>query len=188
MLQLIVAVSFIILAILIIFSFFSQVYQSLFQADKFVPFVPSKGDVALKIVEFGDIKDGHKVIELGSGTGTLLYGIAKLKKVEILGIESSLYLTLVARLLKILTKTDSTIVLKHGDLLEEDFSKYDRIVFFLTPNIVKNYLHEKFLKETKKDVVIISHGFKMETKDFTEERYESGHGSFQRFVYVYRKS
>lgn len=163
-------------------------YQSFFNADKFVPFVPSRGDVASKIVTFGDIEDGHSIIELGSGTGTLVFGIAKLRKINILGIEKSLYLTLIAKLRSFFIKTDSQITLKHGDLLNEDFSKYDRIVFFLTPNIVKNYLHDKFLKECKKDVVIISHGFRMESNQFTEERFESGHWSFQRFVYVYKRS
>jgi len=186
-LQLIVSSLFLLLFVFIVYSYFSQIYQSLFQADRFVPFVPARGEIAQKIVEFADIKDGHKVIDLGSGTGTLVYGIAKRRKVDITGIEISTLLDLIAKARKFFFKTKFNITFKRGDLLKEDLSQYDRIVFFLTPNIVKNYLHDKFVKECKKDVVIVSHGFRMESDVFSEECYETGFGSFQKFVYVYRR-
>ena len=106
------------------------------------------------------LKKGQYMLELGSGDGPVLRMAAKKYGVIGKGIDINPTLNYIARFLAKKQKL-SHIEFKTENVLTTDLSRADVIYIFLMPKLI-TALEKRLLTETKKGVLIISHGFKID--------------------------
>lgn len=148
--------------LLFIYSLFSVVAQLMGS-----PYVPTKQKEVEYILRKAGLKKGQLLIELGSGDGRVIRTAVLRYKVRGIGIEIHPLLLIWSRIftrLQKLSDTQSTsqaVIFKRENFFKTNVSKADVIFLFLMPHTLKK-LKEKFIKECKKNTLVISHGFKIE--------------------------
>jgi len=124
------------------------------------PFVASRQRQIDTILDKVQLKPQQLVIELGSGDGRFLRSAVKKYNVKGLGIEIQPWLLIYARIRSKMQHLKN-ISFKNQNFFNADLSQADVIFAFLLPPTLKK-LRPKFLKECKPNVIIISHGFRIE--------------------------
>lgn len=127
---------------------------------KGAPYVLSSQENINKILKHTKFKKNQKLLELGCGNGRFLRSAAKLYNISGIGVDINLYAIAIARLISKLQKIKS-LEFKLQDIRQTDFSKADCIYIFLFPKLIDK-IKFKLLNEVKKNVLIVSHGFKIE--------------------------
>jgi protein-L-isoaspartate O-methyltransferase len=126
--------------------------------DQLAPYFPTPQIVVEKMLQFGGLKAGEKMFDLGSGDGRIVIMAAQKYKADATGVElnDSLVRQSLERI-KTLGLTSSAHIL-HGDLLKQDYSSADLITVYLLP--VGNELVTPILeKQLKKGARIVAHDF-----------------------------
>ena len=141
----------------IIFSFFA-VY-SIFVDFKGAPFVGTDKNLVLEILKGANLKKGQIFLELGSGDGRLVLSAVKNYGVNGVGVDLHLPLITFSRIKSKMLGLKN-IQFRLEDFFKTDISKADVIFLFLMPKTLVS-LKEKLKKESKKGVLIISHGFEI---------------------------
>ncbi|KKQ36938.1 MAG: hypothetical protein US54_C0049G0011 [Candidatus Roizmanbacteria bacterium GW2011_GWA2_37_7] len=127
---------------------------------KGAPYVATQKKSLDSIIQHARIKDGQRIVELGSGDGRFLLEVAKKYKIIGLGVDINPIPILKARIFARMQKVSSvTFLLK--DIRETDLTSADVIYIFLFPKLVQA-IQDNLLKNTKRNALIISHGFKIE--------------------------
>ncbi len=176
LIQLIVSVFLLIGLVVFCFYLLSDFWASI----KGAPFVPTKGKLLKEILDKANLKKGQNFLELGSGDGRIIRFAVKNYGVKGVGIDINYPLVKLSQFLARSQKLKN-IELKRGDLFKEDFSRFDVIFLFLMPNTIKK-LTAKFIKESKKGSLLISHGFEIkELARFMVDKTERS--SFSTFYY-----
>ncbi len=121
------------------------------------PFVATKKEQVLKMVEIADIKKGDRVIDLGSGDGRLVIAAAKLGA-KSTGVEKNPFLVLISKIRLKLAKVKAKIIL--GDIFNQDLQTADVIFLYLNPATLKKLL-PKLKKQTKSGTRIISNRYQI---------------------------
>lgn len=144
---------------LFVYSLFSVVAQLMGS-----PYVPTKQKEVEYILKKAELKKDQVLIELGSGDGRVIRTAVSRYKVQGIGVEIHplllLWSKLYCRIQKLPLKSGS-ITFKRENFFKTDVTKADVIFLFLMPNTLKK-LREKFIKECKKNTLVISHGFKID--------------------------
>lgn len=127
---------------------------------KGAPYVATQMKSINKIIKHAQIKDGHHIVELGSGDGRFLLSVARRYKITGVGVDINPIPILIARMHARIQKADS-VKFHLQDIRKTDLRSADVIYIFLFPKLVKE-IQEQLLKKTKKKAVIISHGFRID--------------------------
>lgn len=148
-----------------------------------LPFVPTNSRVAKQIAALALFDHKVKVVDLGSGTGTLLAKLhAKRPLVEYVGVEQSWLLVWLTRLRFLGNWHRPSIV--QGDMFAYPIQTADVIVGFwisdLTPDLVK-----KFEQEAKVGCIIVSVLFALPAS--ARVQLQETHTFARTKVYIYEK-
>jgi len=126
---------------------------------KGAPYVATQNKEIQSILEQEHLKPHQFMIELGCGDGRILRQAAQTYRVKGLGIDINPLTILKARVLAGLTGT-AGICFQIGDIRHIDLSRADVIYIYLFPKLVAK-LQNQLLHQTKKNALIIAHGFKI---------------------------
>ena len=116
-----------------------------------VVWVPTGKKDRERIAKLIDWQPEKVFLDLGSGTGDLLFFLSKKYGVKGVGIEISPILYLYSKIKSLFYKK---VEIYFGDYSKFDFSNIDIIYAFLHPSLLKK-LKEKINKEAKKEVLVI---------------------------------
>lgn len=121
-------------------------------------FVPTRRKYVPRIIEMLDIKPGEKIVDLGSGDGRLLIAIAQAGG-EAHGFEHNPLLVWRSRHNAKRSGFADKIFVYQGNFWSADISKYDAVVIYSIPYIMRR-LEEKLRKELKPTARVVSYSFK----------------------------
>ena len=120
------------------------------------PYVPTRNDTAVKMLEFSDIKPGMKVYDLGSGDGKLLFMAAKNGAVAT-GFEINPYLVILTNIRALVT-TNKNVKAVWKNFWHADLKDADVVYVYLLPWRMKQ-LDTMLKKNLKKRSLVISNSF-----------------------------
>jgi len=129
-----------------------------------VPFVPTPRKIINRMVEIADILPNEKVCDLGSGSGRIIFTVAKFcQKNLIVGIEKSLILRSVSKFFRWFHwASKKRIQIINQDFFNIDLYDFDVIFCFLTPEALR-ILMPKF-QALKLGSRLISYMFPLENQ------------------------
>lgn len=127
---------------------------------KGAPYVATNRKSLKEIIINAQIRDGHYIIELGSGDGRFLRTVAKKYNISGLGVDVNPLPIFKARIIARLQKL-TTIKFQIQDIRDTDLTEADIIYAYLIPKFIQ-VIKTQLLKKTKKGTMIISHGFKID--------------------------
>lgn len=127
------------------------------------PYVPSSKQDIEETLKQANLRKGQFFLELGSGDGRVVILAVKKYQVRGIGIEISPFLVFYSRVLAKFKKI-GYIEFKRKNIFKADLSKADVIYMFLMPKMLTK-LSTAIKNQTKKRVLIISHGFKIPNLD-----------------------
>jgi predicted RNA methylase len=146
---------FLVLFVLFLVLFFATALAHIFFL---VPYVPTRNDVAGKMIEMAGIKAGENVFDLGCGDGRLLFLAENKAKIRCVGYEVAPLIYLFALVRKLIAR--SKVKIKFKSFFRADLRKADVIFCYLFPGVMTK-LEKKIRKECKKGTRIISNTFHM---------------------------
>lgn len=142
----------------VVFIFF-EFWIGIISHIKGAPYVRSKKDRIQTMVQLADIKAGTRVMDLGSGDGSILIEAAQAGAVGT-GVEINPFLVPYSRWrIKRAGLSDKVTILKQ-DFRAADISNADVIFVYLLPRALK-MLDHRFVHELKPGTRIVSNGFKL---------------------------
>ena len=121
------------------------------------PFVPIKSEEIKAIYNRIKLKDNDIIIDLGCGDGRFIHWAAKNHNIHGYGFDINPLLINYAKFGSKRQKINNTFF-QVKNIFDCDISQANYIYFFLLPSLIEK-MKLKLEKETKKDCVIISHGF-----------------------------
>lgn len=121
------------------------------------PYVKSKKEKVAVMLEFAAIRPGEKVIDLGSGDGTLVIEAAR-RGAHAAGIEINPFLVWYSRFMIKRAGFKNRIPIVQGDFRKFPLSNADVVFIYLWPSTIEK-LKEKLFQELKPGARIISNGF-----------------------------
>lgn len=124
------------------------------------PWVPTKKRERKLLAEKLEVKPGFTVYDLGCGTGTVLFELAKKHKdAKFIGCEISALPYLVAKIRSLFWQNVS---IKYNNLFLQPINDADIVTIFLLTKAY-NRLQAKFKKELKPEAQIVVQGWAIET-------------------------
>jgi 16S rRNA A1518/A1519 N6-dimethyltransferase RsmA/KsgA/DIM1 with predicted DNA glycosylase/AP lyase activity len=121
------------------------------------PYVATQDEEIKDILEKAHLKKADIFIELGCGDGRVTREAVSSYNVKGIGYDINPLLTMAANSISKILKLQN-IQFRCENVLKADLSEADVIYIYLFPALVKK-LKTKLEKETKRPVMIISHGF-----------------------------
>ena len=144
-----------------------------------VPLVTSGGKVAQKMVEIAELSAGQKIVDLGSGVGTILFAAEKsAPKNRFLGLEVLIFAIWFCRIKSRII--GSKIEFQSADFFEENLDDADVIFCYLFPETMEK-IYETIWPNLKVGSKIVSHGFQI--RNLKPEKIEKL-GRAKIFLYV----
>ena len=117
---------------------------------------PTPPEVARRMIEFGDVQRDDHVLDLGAGTGALLFLAARSKGATVTGVEAEPLRYLFLKIRKALSSVGGQVSLVWGDLFAQDLSEATVLVMFLWPGAMAR-LKVKFESELTEGVRVVSY-------------------------------
>ncbi|MDH7476562.1 MAG: rRNA adenine N-6-methyltransferase family protein [Microgenomates group bacterium] len=145
-----------IIAFFLAFYFSSLIYSQL----KGAMFVPSNKKEIKDILQIANLKKNDFFLDLGSGDGRVLITAAKYYNISGLGIEINPMLLLISNFFKKIHRLNKIKFIRQ-DILKANISQADVIYMFLWPDLIDK-IKDKIKKQAKKNLLVISHGFKID--------------------------
>jgi 16S rRNA A1518/A1519 N6-dimethyltransferase RsmA/KsgA/DIM1 with predicted DNA glycosylase/AP lyase activity len=130
---------------------------------KFAPYYPTPQAIVQRMLQFGGLKPGEKMFDLGSGDGRIVIAAAQKFKADGTGIEldDDLAKSSAAKIHKLGLDKSARIV--HGDILKQDYSSADLITVYLLPAAIDGLVTPLLERQLKKGTRIVSHDFEFST-------------------------
>lgn len=163
-------------AVLVIFAIFLFVFAVyiIFGSWSGAPFVPTRKKSIARMMALADFKPGEVCMDLGSGTGRIVFAAAK-TGATCVGVEINPFLYLFGRARAILGRYRN-VSFSRADLWKADLSRVDVLtIFFIYDKMPA--LYAKLKKEMKPGARVVSNIF-----TFPDWPYEKKDGN----VYLYR--
>jgi len=155
--------------------------------EKLAPYYPTPQIVVEKMLQFGGLKAGEKMFDLGSGDGRIVIMAAQKFKADATGVEfdDSLYKQSMDKIKTLGLAATARII--HGDLLKQDYSSADLLTVYLLP-MSNDKVTPILEKQLKKGTRIVAHDFEFSawTPVKTEDIDDDGEGRSHR-LYLYRR-
>lgn len=153
----IIAFLLLFLVVFIIFEIYT-VFISHYKGAPFVPSAEKKKDAMLKLAA---IRPRDVVIDLGSGSGTLLFDAAKKYYANAVGIEINPFLVLFSRYRIRRYGLSQWVTVHYADFRTYSLSDADVVFLYLWPSTIEK-LKEKFTRELKPGARIVSNTFRIQ--------------------------
>lgn len=150
------------LALFVGISLTSYFFFLLVGALKGAPYIATSHNIVEEILVRAKLKPGQTFLELGSGDGRVSRFAAEYYGVRAVGVEIHPILVLYANIVSRLRHIQATFIV--GSFYVTNLSNYDVIFIFLLPETL-NKLVSRLQDETKRPVLIISHGFAIPSLD-----------------------
>jgi ubiquinone/menaquinone biosynthesis C-methylase UbiE len=127
--------------------------------DILAPYYPTPELIVQKMLEFGGLKPGETMFDLGSGDGRIVFAAAQNFHANAIGVEldNDLVRTSIERLHKL--KLEKTARIIHGDLLKQDYTSADLVTVYLLPSTINDKVKPLLEKQLKKGARVVSHDF-----------------------------
>jgi SAM-dependent methyltransferase len=153
-----------------------------------VPFIPIPNSILPDIYKALELKEEGTLYDLGCGDARVLFYASKLNpKVQYIGIENSLFPTLLARIARWCHKkrTGIDVRILNEDFFTHDLSNATHIFTYLYPNVMDDML-SKLDKELKPGTRLVSISFRFTQKQPIAE-FDLGRRKYQlaQKIYVY---
>jgi predicted O-methyltransferase YrrM len=169
------------LLIVVIFSAVTIVFYTLRNGISPMPTGGRVNRVVLDVLS--DVNPNGRIVELGSGWGTLALGIGKrLPKCSVVGYENSPVPYFVSHLLRVVL-VGANVVFDRVDFYRVALSGFDVAVCYLYPGAMEK-LREKFASELRPGTLVVSHTFAV--PGWEPERVVEVSDLYRTKVYVYR--
>jgi 16S rRNA A1518/A1519 N6-dimethyltransferase RsmA/KsgA/DIM1 with predicted DNA glycosylase/AP lyase activity len=126
--------------------------------EKLAPYYPTPESVVEKMLDFGQLKAGEKMFDLGSGDGRIVIMAAQRYHATATGVELDFDLVeqSQAKIRQLGLQKTANII--NGDLLKQDYSSADLITVYLLPE--SNVKLQPILeRQLKKGTRIVAHDF-----------------------------
>jgi len=126
--------------------------------EKLAPYYPTPESVVDRMLEFGQLKAGEKMFDLGSGDGRIVIMAARKYHADATGVEldDDLFVASEAKIRKLGLQKTARIL--HEDILKGDYSSADLITVYLLPE--SNLKLRPVLEaQLKKGTRIVAHDF-----------------------------
>jgi hypothetical protein len=157
------------------------------QTEKLAPYYPTPELIVDKMLQFGGLKAGEKMFDLGSGDGRIVIMAARKYKADSTGVEfdDSLYKQSMDRIRNLGLAATARII--HGDLLKQNYASADLITVYLLP-VGNDKLSPILEKQLKKGTRIVAHDFEFSawTPEKIQDIDDDGEGRGHR-LYLYRR-
>lgn len=127
------------------------------------PYVSSKKKQLEAVFDSIPFKKKVRFIDLGCGDGRVVMQVAQQYKIQAVGVDINPMMIAWARLKNKFARI-SNIEFRVENIFKTKLEDFDIVYLFLMPKLLTQ-LTPKLLKETKKDALILSHGFKIEGWD-----------------------
>lgn len=126
--------------------------------DVLAPYYPTPKLVVQKMLEFGELKPGETMWDLGSGDGRIVIAAAETFHANAFGVEldNDLARQSEERIREMGLKNAHII---HGDLLKQDYSNADLLTVYLLPGAIETKVRPLLEKQLKKGARVVSHDF-----------------------------
>lgn len=155
--------------------------------EKLAPYYPTPEIVVEKMLQFGGLKAGEKMFDLGSGDGRIVIMAAQKFKANATGVEfdDDLFKQSMQKIQTLGLAATARII--HGDLLKQDYSSADLLTVYLLP-MSNDKLSPILDKQLKKGARIVAHDFEFSawTPVKIEDIDDDGEGRSHR-LYLYRR-
>ncbi|MFA5995594.1 MAG: class I SAM-dependent methyltransferase [Patescibacteria group bacterium] len=126
-----------------------------------LPFVPTTRRVAKFVAKLADVNNKVRVVDLGSGTGTLLAALYKQNPTkQYIGVERSWLLVWLSWLRFLVSNKKNTPKIVQADFFNYPLQEADVIIGYWISSLAER-LTEKFVQECKPGCLIISCVFKL---------------------------
>lgn len=154
---------------------------------KLVPYVPTSYRIIRKMLELAEIKNGERVIDLGSGSGCIILEVAVKFPNSVTGVEISTILALVTKVRFWLNNLFGRLKTKDYQVIKTDFLHFDlsnyQVVFCFLTNTAMEKLKPNF-EQLPRGARIISYYFHFNSDKFTEKLILLGK---REKIYIYHK-
>jgi 16S rRNA A1518/A1519 N6-dimethyltransferase RsmA/KsgA/DIM1 with predicted DNA glycosylase/AP lyase activity len=155
--------------------------------EKLAPYYPTPETIVQKMLQFGELKPGEKMFDLGSGDGRIVIMAAKKFKADATGVEfdRDLFKQSSERIKSLGLESRARIV--NGDIMKQDYSSANLLTVYLLPGS-NDKLRPLLEKQLKKGTRVVSHDFEFSdwTPEKTEHIEDDGEGR-SHTLYLYRR-
>ena len=164
---------------------YAALSQQTADAEKLAPYYPTPETVVEKMLEFGGLKPGEKMYDLGSGDGRIVIMAARKFRANATGVEmdKGLWKQSMDRIRGLGLRNARVI---KGDITRQNYSDADLVTVYLLPSSnVK--IRPMLEKQLKKGARVVSHDFEFTgwTPVKTEHIEDDGEGrSHTLYLYV----
>jgi len=128
------------------------------KGEKLAPYYPTPETVVERMLKLGELKQGEKMYDLGSGDGRIVIMAADRFKANAVGVEfdQDLVKQSMDRIRALGLEKRARII--HGDLLQQNYSDADLITIYLLPSAVEK-AKPLLEKQLKKGARVVAHDF-----------------------------
>src|ERR1700677_485747 len=156
-------------------------------AEKLAPYYPTPQTIVEKMLQFGELKSGEKMFDLGSGDGRIPIMAAQKFKADATGVEfdDALFKQSMDKIKSL--GLDSRCRIIHGDLLKQDYSSADLLTVYLLP-MSNDKVTPILEKQLKKGTRIVAHDFEFSAwrPEKIQDIDDDGQGRSHR-LFLYRR-
>jgi hypothetical protein len=155
--------------------------------EKLAPYYPTPETIVEKMLQFGELKAGEKMFDLGSGDGRFI--ITAVRKFKAIGVGVEFDEALVKqsreRIAKLGLAPSASIIL--GDLMQQDYSSADLLTVYLLP-MSNDKVSPLLEKQLKKGARVVAHDFEFSAwkPEKVQDIDDDGEGRSHR-LYLYRR-
>lgn len=147
----------IILGIFSIFFITLEIYVGIIGRIKGAPFVASKPERIATMIDLANIKEGTRVVDLGSGDGSILIAAARRGAIGA-GIEMNPFLVPYSRWRARRAGLENRIIFIRGNIKNYPIYDMDVVFLYLLPSFLRK-ISIKLSSELKPGTRVISNGF-----------------------------
>jgi protein-L-isoaspartate O-methyltransferase len=153
--------------------------------EKLAPYYPTPETIVARMLEFGGLKAGEKMFDLGSGDGRIVIMAAQKFHADATGIEmdKDLYKQSTEKIRKLGLERTARII--NGDLFKQNYSSADMLTVYLLP-ASNSKVAPMLEKQLKKGTRIVSHDFEFPWQSEKVETIDDDGEGRSHTLYLYR--